>query len=78
MSDFTKIIRLGTVEAWRGRRVSVFCKITLRDEALAAAGLNPDADGYRYGTAWQREDIPDDVTAWLQALPATDRQPAWV
>ena len=168
MSDFTKIIRLGTVEAWRGRRVSVFCKITLQDgrlsitgvegptpnggavscgqidmhlrdkpasewnlapgwnaallarffatwkrwhlndmragsaaqeawlrenpvnaiypeshyektcEALAAAGLNPDADGYRYGTAWQREDIPDDVTAWLQALPATDRQPAWV
>lgn len=39
MSDFTKIIRLGTVEAWRGRRVSVFCKITLQDGRLSITGV---------------------------------------
>lgn len=118
MSDFTKIIRLGTVEAWRGRRVSVFCKITLRDGRLSITGVEgptPNGDAVscgqidmhlrdkpasewklapgwnadllaRFFATWKRwhlndlndEDIPDDVTAWLQALPATDRQPAWV
>lgn len=46
--------------------------------ALAAAGLNPDASGYKYGSAWRREDVPVDVLAWLQALPDADKKPAWV
>lgn len=47
-------------------------------EALAAAGLNPDADGYRYGHAWKREEIPADVIAEIEAFPETDIQPAWI
>ncbi len=47
-------------------------------EALAAAGLNPDADGYRYGSAWKREDVPPEVLAELEAFPDADRQPAWI
>jgi len=36
--------------------------------ALAAAGLNPDADGYKYGTAWKREEVPAEVLGELRAL----------
>lgn len=33
--------------------------------------------GYKFGTAWNRVDVPNDVLAWLEALPETDKQPAW-
>ena len=34
--------------------------------------------GYRYGTAWLKEEVPQDVIDWLFALPDTKVQPAWV
>ena len=34
--------------------------------------------GYKYGTAWKREEVPQDVLDWLSALPDTAKQPAWV
>lgn len=34
--------------------------------------------GYKYGTAWKREEVPADVIAFLQSLPDTDKKPAWV
>ena len=34
--------------------------------------------GYRYGTAWLHEDVPEDILEWLKNLPETTRQPAWV
>lgn len=37
---------------------------------LAEAGLNPDADGYRYGHAWKREEIPADVVAEIEGWSA--------
>lgn len=37
-----------------------------------------DVCGYKYGTAWKREDVPADVIAELAALPDTDKTPAWV
>src|ERR1019366_10619281 len=30
-------------------------------DVLAAAGLNPDPDGYKYGHAWKRQEVPEDV-----------------
>lgn len=33
--------------------------------------------GYRYGTAWMREEVPASVLEFLAALPDTDKQPAW-
>lgn len=53
-------------------------------ESLTAAGLQPDAsyvrDGkpYSYGSAWLREELPEDVIAFLASLPDTDATPAWV
>lgn len=34
--------------------------------------------GYKYGTAWLREDVPDEVLAELAAFPETEVEPAWV
>ena len=36
--------------------------------------------GYKYGTAWLFEAVPDDVIAWLfsDAVAVTDLTPAWV
>lgn len=46
-------------------------------EGLAAAGLHPD-NGYKYGSARLKEEVPEHVLAFLHALPETDIKPAWV
>lgn len=48
-------------------------------KALAAAGLHPDpSNGYKYGSAWLLEEVPEDVLKFLAGLPETARTPAWV
>lgn len=55
-----------------------------RCKSLSDAGLNPDSgylyngEPYAYGSAWLREDVPEEVLRWLVNLSDTDRQPAWV
>lgn len=44
---------------------------------LDAAGMLED-DGYKYGTAWLKRDVPEDVLDFLKSLPETDLEPAWV
>jgi hypothetical protein len=34
--------------------------------------------GYKYGTAWLKEEVPAEVIDFLNSLPETDRKPAWV
>lgn len=34
--------------------------------------------GYKYGSAWLREEVPADVVEWLRGLPETTITPAWV
>ena len=34
--------------------------------------------GYEIGSSWLKEELPTDIIAFLEALPETDRQPAWV
>lgn len=34
--------------------------------------------GYKYGTSWLKEDVPQEIIDWLFALPTTKTQPAWV
>ena len=34
--------------------------------------------GYEYGTKWLREEVPGEVLDFLDSLPDTDREPAWV
>jgi hypothetical protein len=48
-------------------------------KALAAAGLHPDpSNGYKYGSAWLREEVPDAALEFLRGLPDADITPAWV
>lgn len=37
----------------------------------------PDC-GYRLGQAWLMEELPPEVVAFLESLPETDIQPAWI
>ncbi len=52
--------------------------------ALKAAGLSPDPEcivddkPYKYGTSWLHVEVPADVIAWLENLPASSRTPNWV
>lgn len=34
--------------------------------------------GYKYGSSWRKEEVPEDVIEWLFNLPETERNPAWV
>lgn len=34
--------------------------------------------GYKWGSSWRAERIPDGVLQWLEALPDSKRTPAWV
>lgn len=34
--------------------------------------------GYKYGSAWRKEEVPQEVIDWLFALPETEKEPAWV
>ena len=34
--------------------------------------------GYRYGTAWLYEEVPEEVLRELASLPPTDVEPAWI
>lgn len=38
-------------------------------QQLALIGLHPDSDGYKYGSSWNTEIVPDDVLQWLVSLP---------
>lgn len=34
--------------------------------------------GYKYGTSWIKEEVPEDIIKWLFELPETKIKPAWV
>ena len=34
--------------------------------------------GYKFGTKWNRVDVPKEVIEFLFSLPDTDKEPAWV
>lgn len=42
-------------------------------EALAGAGLHPDAEGYKYGSRWRFEEVPAEVVEELFSFPVADR-----
>lgn len=34
--------------------------------------------GYKYGTSWIKEEVPQDVIDWLFSLPSSTVEPAWI
>lgn len=61
------------VREWKAAG-KVYDYTVLCDE-MGEAGLSPDADGYVYGTAWKREEVPEDVWEFLAALPQGKEPP---
>jgi hypothetical protein len=43
--------------------------------ALHNVGLHPDSDGYKYGSAWKHEEVPQSVIEWLFNLPPYESLP---
>lgn len=41
-------------------------------------GENCPVCGYSIGSAWLKEEVPEDVLQWLHDLPETTKEPAWV
>ena len=34
--------------------------------------------GYKYGTSWKKEEVPEEIIKWLFDLPETEVKPAWI
>lgn len=50
-----------------------------KEEHLCGLMCEPCPEcGYKYGSQWLREELPADVVKYLESLPETDIQPAWV
>ena len=52
--------------------------ISYTEHELGFLGKKCPVCGYRYGTAWIKEDVPQEVIDWLFALPDARTRPAWV
>lgn len=52
--------------------------IRCTEHELGFLGKKCPVCGYGYGSAWIKEDVPQEVIDWLFALPDTRTQPAWV
>lgn len=52
--------------------------VTPEEHPRGLLGKPCEVCGYRYGSAWLREEVPGDVIAWLESLPdATGLPDAW-
>lgn len=45
--------------------------------SLKDAGILED-NGYKYGSSWLKEEVPEDVIEWLMALPDSPTIPTWL
>lgn len=51
---------------------------TWPDDPRGLLGKPCEVCGYRYGSEWKREELPAGVVEWLEALPETEKTPAWI
>lgn len=52
--------------------------ISYKDHELGFLSRPCPVCGYKYGTSWKIEEVPQDVIEWLNNLPETKVTPAWV
>lgn len=52
--------------------------ISVDEHELGFLGKPCPVCGYKYGSSWIKEDVPEDVLTWLFELPDTDKHPAWI
>lgn len=49
-----------------------------RERGEREVGKPCEVCGYRYGSAWLKEPLPQHVVDFMASLPETDKTPAWV
>lgn len=52
--------------------------ISYQDHKLGFIGRPCPVCGYKYGSSWKIEEVPQDVIEWLNNLPETKVTPAWI
>lgn len=52
--------------------------ISVDEHDLGIIGKPCPVCGYKYGTSWVKEEVPQNVLKWLSTLPETEIHPAWV
>lgn len=53
-------------------------QISYSEHPLGFIGRSCPVCGYKYGTSWIKEEVPQNVIEWLFSLPKSETQPAWV
>jgi len=70
-------MKAGTPKQEEALKDCPFTDYTERCGWLRGLGLYDD-NGYKYGTAWLKVELPKEVIDFINALPSADREPAWV
>lgn len=52
--------------------------LTPKDHPDGILGRPCPVCGYKYGTEWKKEEVPEDIIDWLFSLPETEVEPAWI
>lgn len=52
--------------------------VTPNEHPRGLLGRACDVCGYKYGSAWLKEEVPAEVVEFLAGLPESDKVPAWV
>lgn len=52
--------------------------ISYSEHPLGFLGKPCPICGYKYGTSWIKEEVPEEIIKWLFKLPETKTKPAWV
>lgn len=77
---------------WTPEMVKTFCSVWRRWHlndmragcshqrwlGITEVGKSCPICGYKYGHSWLTEEVPQEVIDWLQSLPDTKIEPAWV
>lgn len=52
--------------------------LSVKDTHYGFLGKSCPVCGYKYGSSWLKEEVPEDVLAFLESLPESKIKPAWI
>jgi hypothetical protein len=72
-----RLIDCGLVKMSRTHRHKAYW-VSVEDHPDGILGRVCPECGWKYGGAWRRVEVPDDVIQWLKELPDTTTAPVWI
>lgn len=67
-----------SIDIYNDEDIENKCGKLYKDHELGFLSRPCPVCGYKYGTSWKIEEVPQDVIEWLNNLPETKVTPAWV